>query len=114
MRRSAVVLSAAVVAACARKVIADTFINPIAGSGADPWVTQFQGQYFYARSDGGQLFIQRSTKLTDIATGVNQSVFLPPGGTAYSMNLWAPELHYLDNKWYIYFAADDGTNANHR
>jgi len=29
-------------------------------------------------------------------------------------NVWAPELHLLNGKWYIYYAADDGQNANHR
>lgn len=29
-------------------------------------------------------------------------------------NLWAPELHRIDGRFYIYFAADDGHNPNHR
>lgn len=32
----------------------------------------------------------------------------------YSKQLWAPELHYINKKWYFYFAADDGDNNNHR
>jgi GH43 family beta-xylosidase len=30
--------------------------------------------------------------------------------------VWAPELHYLSGKWYIYYAATtcDNNNANHR
>ena len=27
---------------------------------------------------------------------------------------WAPEIHYLQGKWYAYFAADSGNNFNHR
>jgi GH43 family beta-xylosidase len=38
----------------------------------------------------------------------------PPAGTSYSSNLWAPELHFVQDKWYVYFAADNGDNANHR
>ena len=37
-----------------------------------------------------------------------------PATGPYSKDIWAPELHYLQNKWYIYFAADDGDNKNHR
>src|SRR5690606_29670343 len=33
---------------------------------------------------------------------------------AFSENLWAPELHSIDNPWYMYFAADDGKNQNNR
>lgn len=98
----------------AQPVLAETFTNPIIGDGADPWVTQWKGQYFYARSAGGQLYVDRATKLQDIGRSASQSVWRPPTGTAYSQNLWAPELHYLDNKWYMYVAADDGDNANHR
>jgi GH43 family beta-xylosidase len=29
-------------------------------------------------------------------------------------SLWAPELHHIQGKWYIYYAADDGLNENHR
>lgn len=32
--------------------------------------------------------------------------FTPPGNTSYSFDLWAPELHKFDEKWYIIFTAD--------
>ena len=28
--------------------------------------------------------------------------------------MWAPEIHFLQGKWYIYFAADSGKNIHHR
>ncbi len=39
---------------------------------------------------------------------------MPPPNTPYSAQLWAPELHFLRGKWYIYFAADSGQNETHR
>lgn len=30
-----------------------------------------------------------------------------------SRQVWAPELHYLEDRCHIYFAASDGANANH-
>ena len=41
-------------------------------------------------------------------------VWSAPTNTAYSRNIWAPELQRINNEWFIYFAADDGNNANHR
>jgi GH43 family beta-xylosidase len=41
-------------------------------------------------------------------------VWTPPATGLYSKNIWAPELHFMRGKWYIYFAADDGKNRNHR
>ena len=29
-------------------------------------------------------------------------------------NLWAPEIHRINDKWYIYYAADDGNTDNHQ
>ncbi|MBS1814164.1 MAG: glycoside hydrolase family 43 protein [Acidobacteria bacterium] len=34
--------------------------------------------------------------------------------SAYSKQLWAPELHRIHGRWYIYVAADDGDNHHHR
>ena len=42
------------------------------------------------------------------------TVWTPPANTSYSKELWAPELMYLQGRWYIYFAASDGNNVNHR
>jgi GH43 family beta-xylosidase len=41
-------------------------------------------------------------------------VWKPPAAGPNSKNVWAPELHRLQDKWYVYYAADDGDNANHR
>jgi GH43 family beta-xylosidase len=113
-RRCSRALAGILLAAASNAAYAGTYTNPIIGAGADPWVVQYKGQYFYARSAGGQIFVDRATDLQGIGTGTGQFVYKPPAGTAYSKNVWAPELHYLDDKWYIYFAADDGDNANHR
>ncbi|MEA2710332.1 MAG: hypothetical protein QOF78_2933 [Phycisphaerales bacterium] len=113
-RLRAVLLAAAATLAVAQLSSAQTFTNPINPNGADPWVTQWKGQYFYVRSDAGKLYVDRSTNLYQPGSGGGQMVYQPPTGTAYSQNLWAPELHYLDNKWYLYVAADDGPNSNHR
>lgn len=91
-----------------------TFTNPIDGNGADPWVIQWHDEYIYVWSDGGRIWGSRSPRLQDINTTAAVLLYSPPSGQAYSQQVWAPELHRLDNKWYLYFAASDGNNANHR
>ena len=44
----------------------------------------------------------------------SRRVWAPPARGPVSRNIWAPELHQIDGKFYIYFAADNGVNANHR
>ncbi|HPU55176.1 MAG TPA: glycoside hydrolase family 43 protein [Verrucomicrobiota bacterium] len=91
-----------------------TFTNPVATSGADPWVVQHEGYYYYCYSRRGSVWVSRTTSLVEIGNAEAARVWMPPPGTEYSRDLWAPELHYLRGKWYIYVAADDGDNANHR
>jgi GH43 family beta-xylosidase len=40
------------------------------------------------------------------------AAFYPPA--PFNKDVWAPELHFFNNKAYVYYAADDGNNANHR
>lgn len=91
-----------------------TFTNPVAASGADPWVVRHGDAYYLCQSRRGSVWVNQSRRLQDIGQDHWQRVWTPPPGTAYSKELWAPELHRLQGKWWIYVAADDGANANHR
>lgn len=79
---------------------------------ADPWIILWKEDY-YCAVKSNKIWISRSKTLQDIGK-TPKEVWTPPKATSYSENLWAPELHYLDSKWYIYFAADNGYNKNHR
>lgn len=93
---------------------AKTFTNPLLLSGADPWVIFKDGYYYYTNSSGNKLVLWKTKNITDLVHAVRKVIWVPPAGTAYSKELWAPELHYLQHKWYMYFAADDGDNNHHR
>jgi GH43 family beta-xylosidase len=41
-------------------------------------------------------------------------IWTPPATGMWSNSIWAPEIHFLQGKWYVYFAADNGDNANLR
>jgi GH43 family beta-xylosidase len=92
----------------------NTFHNPLLPSGPDPWVTSHNGFYYYMNSMGKNLTIWKTRDVTDLAHAEKKVVWTPPETGPYSHELWAPELHRLDGKWYIYFAADAGTNESHR
>lgn len=93
---------------------AQTFTNPLLPYGADPWSIYNDGYYYYMHTMQDSLVIWKTTDLADLAHAEKKTIFVPPAGTAYSKELWAPEIHFLENKWYVYFAADDGKNATHR
>lgn len=100
---------------CSQKTeVAGTFNNPLFQSGADPWIIWKDSVYYYTCTSGSNLFISKGKNLDDLKRSERKVIWTPPEGTSCSKQIWAPELHCLNNKWYMYFAADDGRNENHR
>ena len=91
-----------------------TFTNPLLPSGPDPWVIAYNGFYYYMNTTGTNLTIWKTQDITDLAHAEKKVVWRPSTDEAFSHDIWAPELHRWDNKWYIYYAADKGDNASHR
>lgn len=91
---------------------ADTFANPIA-HGADPWVVWHDGFYYWCASENDLgVAVYRSERLTE--RGEKIVVWRAPARGPHSREVWAPELHRIDGKWYIYVAASNGKNETHR
>ncbi|MBC8096309.1 MAG: glycoside hydrolase family 43 protein [Akkermansiaceae bacterium] len=73
------------------------------------------GFYYYCESrNKRQIFLRRSRTIADIGSDPGVCVWTAPTRGGNCDNLWAPELHLIDGCWYIYYAADDGKNENHR
>jgi GH43 family beta-xylosidase len=90
----------------------NTFTNPIA-TGADPFIVQHGGMYYCAQSEN-DLGVAICKSDTPASPGTRHVVWRAPATGSYSKQVWAPELHFLDGRWYIYVAASDGNNASHR
>jgi GH43 family beta-xylosidase len=91
-----------------------TFTNPLLSSGPDPWVVKKDTTYYYTNTFGDKLGIYKTGRMSQLSTAAYTTVWSPPSTGAFSRDIWAPEIHYLQGKWYLYFAADDGVNKNHR
>ncbi|HKO80926.1 MAG TPA: glycoside hydrolase family 43 protein [Chitinophagaceae bacterium] len=91
-----------------------TFVNPLLPSGADPFSFYKDGYYYYTHSTGNRIVLWKTENLANLKTAEQKTIFIPPVGTAYSKEIWAPEIHFINGKWYAYFAADNGNNNNHR
>lgn len=94
-----------------------TFTNPIVTSlfsTPDPWFVFRNGYYYYCKcvEDGVEVWKSSSIELIDKGTKVQ--VWTAPTTGPYSKEIWAPELHFINEHWYIYVTADDGNNDNHR
>jgi GH43 family beta-xylosidase len=83
---------------------------------ADPWMIFHGGSYYYCQSAKGDtgIRIRKSATIAGIAHDEGKVVWKAPRRGMNSREIWAPELHFINGKWFIYYAADDGDNVNHR
>lgn len=84
-----------------------TFTNPIGGV-PDPWIVKHEGYYYLCKAHGDAINISKSDKLS-VLSGTKTIWKCPvdsetnkPWNTSH---VWAPELHYINGKWYIYYTA---------
>lgn len=87
--------------------------NPVHVIANDPWVVRREDSFYYCTADDG-INVRKIENLDDLKLKGAVKVWKPPEDTMYSKEIWAPELHYIEGEWYIYFAACDGKNENHR
>lgn len=90
----------------------------------DIWIAQRADPYVYRHTDGTYYFtasvpaydriVLRSAKhLEQLAEAEEVTIWKKHEAGSMGNHIWAPELHYLDGKWYIYFAAGDAEDKWH-
>jgi GH43 family beta-xylosidase len=94
-----------------------TFTNPIVTSrdGADPWLVHHEGYYYFTATldPQGGIWVWKSRTLAGLDSGTKVKVYVPDVKQR-SKQIWAPELHFIGERWYLYFTASDGVDENHR
>lgn len=87
-----------------------------------PWILQRADPYVYRHRDGMYYFtasvpaydrivLRRSETLQGLKDAEEITIWEKHEFGIMSEHIWAPELHYLDNKWYIYFAGGERENV---
>ena len=84
--------------------------------GQDPWVVAHEGAFLLVQSGrrDRRIVVKRFRDLDHMDRNIESVIWAPPRRGPASRQLWAPELHPLEGRWYVYYAASDGRNANHR
>jgi GH43 family beta-xylosidase len=91
-----------------------TFTNPVA-AGADPWVIRQGDAWYYVQARDRAIWIARSTTLVGVTRATPVRVWSAPDTGWNRTNIWAPELHDIDGRWYLYYAAgSDGPPFVHQ
>lgn len=83
--------------------------NPLVPQRADPFIYRDgqTGCYHFTATvpDFSALEIRSSCTLAGLKTAKAVQVWQKKASGPMSANIWAPELHRIDNVWYLYFAA---------
>lgn len=93
---------------------ANTFTNPLLPSGPDPWIIKSGSVYYYTHTLGNRVALWKTSKVSELKNTNPQTIWSAPANGVNSKNVWAPELHNLDGKWYVYYTAGSGPNNTQR
>ncbi|WP_028612643.1 glycoside hydrolase family 43 protein [Paenibacillus harenae] len=84
------------------------YANPVVEQRADPWIYKHTDGYYYFTAsvpEYDRIELRRSTTLAGLKEAEPSVVWRKYETGPLSANIWAPEIHEIDGKWYIYFAA---------
>ncbi|MEO8223129.1 MAG: family 43 glycosylhydrolase [Specibacter sp.] len=90
--------------------------NPLVLQRADPYVLRHtDGSYYFTGSvpEYDRVVLRSSETLGGLTTATEKVVWRQPASGSMAGFIWAPELHRIGGKWYIYFAASDSTDVWH-
>ena len=83
-----------------------------------PWILQRADPYVYLHTDGWYYFtasvpdydcivLRRAKSLAELPDAEEKVIWKKHASGPMSKHIWAPELHFLFGKWYIYFAGGE-------
>ncbi len=88
------------------------FRNPLA-HGADPCLTFYKGWYYLSVTTGHEVKIRRARRIGALKDAEAVTVYRSDD-PAQSHDVWAPEFHRFEGRWYLYFTAGSGPEPSHR
>jgi GH43 family beta-xylosidase len=84
--------------------------NPIVPQRADPHVfLHTDGWYYLAATvpEYDRIEIRRARTLGGLSTATPKVIWRKHATGVMGAHIWAPEIHFIDGKWYVYFSAGE-------
>jgi GH43 family beta-xylosidase len=84
--------------------------SPFIPQRADPYILHHtDGTYYFTASvpEYDRIILRRADTLAQLQTAEEVTIWKKHEQGIMSIHIWAPELHFLDGAWYMYFAAGD-------
>lgn len=88
--------------------------TPFIEQRADPYMYRhMDGMYYFTASVPAydRIVLRRADTITELQTAEEKTLWVKHENGPQSIHVWAPEIHYVDGGWYIYYAAGDKDNV---
>ncbi|MEU4692665.1 glycoside hydrolase family 43 protein [Actinoplanes sp. NPDC023714] len=88
--------------------------DPLISQRADPWITRpIGGTYYFTGSvpEYDRLVVRGASTIEGLSTAEESVIWRRPASGTMGGHIWAPELHRIGGRWYIYFAAGDADDV---
>lgn len=84
--------------------------NPLIEQRADPWILKHDDGFYYfiaTAPEYDRIELRRAKTIGGLAETEPTAAWQKHESGPMSWHIWAPELHHVDGKWYIHFAAGE-------
>lgn len=84
--------------------------KPFIEQRADPYLYKHRDGYYYFTGSYplyDRIVLRRAKSIEELPEAEEVTVWKKHENGIMSEHIWAPEIHYIDGKWYIHFAAGD-------
>ena len=82
--------------------------NPLIEQRADPWMYKhIDGYYYFTASvpEYDSIELRRAKTIQGLTEADIKTIWVKHEAGMMSANIWAPEIHFIEGKWYIYFCS---------
>ncbi|PTY02307.1 alpha-N-arabinofuranosidase [Verrucomicrobia bacterium LW23] len=87
-----------------------SWTNPLAPKRADPHVTLHSDGWYYLAAtvpEYDRIELRRARTLGGLSSAESKVIWRKHDKGPMGAHIWAPELHFIDGKWYVYFSAGE-------
>ncbi len=82
--------------------------NPLIQQRADPHVVRHPNGFYYLTAtvpEYDRIVLRRAKTIAGLATAQENVIWRRHTQGEMAAHIWAPEIHHIDGKWYVYFTA---------
>ncbi|KAF2843054.1 glycoside hydrolase family 43 protein [Patellaria atrata CBS 101060] len=89
-----------------------TFTNPLKNpNGSDPFIVWDGNYYYLLTTTWNNVQMTRARTINGLKTGETKVIY-SDSTSSRCCNVWAPEVHYFGDRWYIYYTAGNNKDLN--